>query len=302
MNARRYLADLSDSHRNTVRRVHPHGGLLILAAGILGVGAGSNAFAGSVFVTGHDPDFHGYVGANAVGAQNLIKQALNFTRDGNTAPILLLETSNDNAFLGDHVDSEQGLIASGYSGGNTAGNHYVKVSASQFATVDLSQYSSLFIPSDHGGSLTGDDLKALDARAGDVMAYLNAGGGLFAMAEDGFHTATASPPEAALFGFLPFLATSAPQQEYENGNVLTPFGLSLGLVNGDINGNFSHNIFTSTGGMTPVDRDAGGEILSLAWRGGITTGGVPDGGSSLLLLGLGSVALGSLRLRWRRTA
>jgi hypothetical protein len=36
--------------------------------------------------------------------------------------------------------------------------------------------------------------------------------------------------------------------------VLTAAGLSLGLTNSDINGNFSHNIFTATGGMNIVDR------------------------------------------------
>ena len=277
-------------------------GSLLAAAGLLGLGAGSTAFAGSVFVTGHDSDFHAFLGGNTVGAQNIIDQALNFTRNGNNAPILLLETSTANSALGDHTDSEQGLIASGYTAGATAGNHYVKVDASQFATVNLSLYSAVMIPSDHGGTLTGNDLQAAVGRAADLLSYINAGGGLFALAEDGFHTPATTGPEAPLFGFLPFLATSAPKGEFEGGNTLTPFGASLGLGNGDINGNFSHNIFTSTGGMTPVDTDATGEILSLAWRGSISTGGVPDGGSSLALLGLSSVLLAGLRLGRGRLA
>jgi hypothetical protein len=261
------------------------GSSILVAAALFGLGASSAALAGSVFVTGHDSDFHAFAGGNAIGAQNIINRALDFTRNGNTAPILLLETSTANNGLGDHVDSEQGLIASGYIAGTTPGNHYVKLNASQFATANLAQFSSLFIPSDHGGSLTGDDLNALNSRGADIIGYLNAGGGLFAMAEDGFHTPATTAPEGALFGFLPFLATSAPLGEFEGGNTLTPFGSSLGLTTSDINGNFSHNIFTSTGGMTPVDYDARGEILSLGWRGSISIGGVPDAGSSLLLLG-----------------
>ena len=70
----------------------------------------------------------------------------------------------------------------------------------------------------------------------------------------------------------------------------------MGLTGGDINGNFSHNVFTATGGMTPVDLDAGEEILSLAFRGTISVHGVPDGGSTLLFL----TASGGLLVRCRR--
>jgi hypothetical protein len=241
------------------------------------------AFAGSVFVSGHDSDFHAIAG-NTLGAQNIIDRALDFVRNGNTAPILFVESNTANLGLGDHLDSELGLMASGYTAGNTAGNYYVKVNATQFASANLSLYSAIFVPSDHGGTLTGDDLQALDARTADILNYVNGGGGLFALAEDGFHTAPSSGPVPALFGFLPFLATSAPLGEFENGNTLSAFGASLGLTTSDINGNYSHNIFTATGGMTPVDYDAGGEILSLATRQTITTHGVPETANTLTLI------------------
>lgn len=195
-----------------------------------------------------------------------------------------------NLGLGDHLDSEAGLQNSGYTPGTTPGNHYVKVNAADFASADLSLYSAIFVPSDHGGTLTGDDLEALDARSADILNYVNAGGGLLALAEDGNHTPATDGSTPALFGFLPFLVTAAPLSEFENGNTLTAFGLSLGLTTADINGNFSHNVFTATGGMNTVDVDAGGEILSLATRQTITSGGVPDISSTFLLL---SVALGA---------
>jgi hypothetical protein len=62
---------------------------------------------GSVFVTGHDPDFHAVQGSNALGAQHIIEDALTFTRNGNTNPILLIESNLNNIALGDHSDSEQ---------------------------------------------------------------------------------------------------------------------------------------------------------------------------------------------------
>ncbi len=255
------------------------------------------ASAGSVFVTGHDPDFHAQAGPNAAGAQAVIQLGLNFVRNGNTAPILLLESNTDNLGLGDHLDSELGLIASGYTLDTTPGNHYVKVNATDFATTNLSLYSALFVPSDHGGTLTGDDLQALDARTTDILNYVNGGGGLLALAEDGFHTPPSSGPAPALFGFLPFLATSAPLGEFENGNTDTAFGASLGLVNGDVNGNFSHNVFTSTGGMTVVDVDASGEILSLATRQTVTTHGVPDASETAVLVAAGLAAIVAIRGR-----
>lgn len=248
---------------------------------------------GSVFVSGHDPDFHSTQGPNTLGAEHLIQDALTFARNGNTAPFLFLESNTDNNALGDHVDSEAGLIASGFSAGITPGSHYVKVNATQFATANLSLYSAIFIPSDHGGSLTGDDLEALDGRAADILSYLNGGGGLVAWAEDGFHTPTTDKSTPAVFGFLPFLVTSTALTEAENANTLSPFGTSLGLLSTDINGNFSHNLFTATGGMTPIDFDSGKQILSLGFRGQFSVtgvGGVPEPGSIALL----ATALGSL--------
>ena len=47
--------------------------------------------------------------------QNIIQSALNFARAGDTAPILFLQSGLDNLALGDHTNSENGLIASGFS-------------------------------------------------------------------------------------------------------------------------------------------------------------------------------------------
>src|SRR5262249_26174215 len=157
------------------------------------------------------------------------------------------QSNTSNIALGDHTDSEQGLIASGYTSGSSPGDHYVKLNSTQFATTNLSQFSALFIPSDHGGTLTGDDLKALNARSTDIINYLNSGGGLFAGPEDGNRQPAAVGPQPQNFGFLPFLITGVPLSEAETGNTLTAFGLSLGLTNSDINANFSHNVFRNTG-------------------------------------------------------
>jgi len=274
-----------------------------VASALLGIASclaiSTTAVAGQVFVSGHDPDFHATLGGNALGARHIIQRSLGFVRNGNPAPFLFLETDPaPNNALGDHTDSGPGLIASGF----TSGVDFVRVNAAQFAALpSFTPFSAIFVPSDHGGSLMEGDLQALNARSGDVINYLNAGGGLVAFAEDGFHAPfPGAPPRSPLFGFLPFLVTSAPLSQTEVGNTVTPFGASLGLTNNDINGNASHNIFTATGGLNIVDVDASGEILSLAFQGQIRPGGVvPEPstwvtGSTALLIGLGSW--------WRRRA
>src|SRR5215467_10294400 len=89
---------------------------MTISAAILGLSA-KVTFAtpvGSVFVTGHDPDFHATLGAT-LNAQHIIQDALTFVRNGNTLPVLLLESNLNNIALGDHTDSEAGIVASGYT-------------------------------------------------------------------------------------------------------------------------------------------------------------------------------------------
>jgi hypothetical protein len=248
------------------------------------------ALAGNIYLSGHDPDFHANVGNNAVGAEHQIQVALNFARNGNTAPILFLETDLSNLSLGDHGDSEQGLINSGFAAGNTPGNHYVKVSASQFATANLSFYSAILVPSDHGGTLTGNDLQALDARASDIANYVNLGGGLVAFAEDGFRQQATVGPQPQNYGFVPLPVASAALPQFDFPFTLTAAGAALGLTSSDINGDSAHSYFTSTAGMTVLDFDPSGRPMSLALQ------IVPEPGTMSLL------ALGSLGLLARKAA
>jgi hypothetical protein len=48
---------------------------------------------------------------------------LTFARNGNTAPILLLESDTTNISLGDHLDSEVGLQDSGYTARSASGGN-----------------------------------------------------------------------------------------------------------------------------------------------------------------------------------
>ena len=68
----------------------------------------ASSFAGNIFVSGHDADFHA-VSGNTIGAQHLIQQSLLFARNGNTAPILFIQTNTSNIALGDHLDLTAGI-------------------------------------------------------------------------------------------------------------------------------------------------------------------------------------------------
>lgn len=263
------------------------------------------AWSGSIFLTGHDPDFHATAG-NVIGARDINQRAIAFITDPAFNPyasplhkFLFVEDQTIGVPL-QHLDGVPGIVASGYILGT---DFDVAGSAATLNTLLNggalgTTYDAIVIGSDFGGLLTQAELDVLNAHSSTIINFINNGGGLYAMAECGNPAVAPCLTSSGDYGYLPFLITGSPVQEAENGNLLTPFGLSLGLSNSDINGNFSHTVFLNTGGMNVVDHDAGGEILSLATRSRITTHGVPEPASSSLL----AAGLACLLARRRRTS
>jgi hypothetical protein len=256
---------------------------------------------GSIFLTGHDPDFHASAGPNTAGAQHINQDAINFIMDpffnpfvAGTKKFLFVECDTCAVPAG-HVNGALGITASGFVAGTDFETHGAADGLAAELALLGTKYSGIVIGSDFGGMLTQAELNILNADSAGIIKFLNSGGGLYAMAET-------TPPEglasSGFFGFLPFVVSTNPTGEFESGNTLTPFGASLGLINSDINGNFSHNVFTTTGGLNVVDTDPLGEILSLAGREIVPT---PEPGILILLvMGMASVALACRQARGQR--
>jgi len=255
--------------------------------------AALTASAGSVFVTGHDPIWHANQGGNTVGATNLAQTGIDYARNGSALPFLYIESKTTPVPPG-NVRTESFLTSVlGYGG------QYVVMDAADLSGLadfrtTLDSYSAIVVASDHGGMLGAAELAFLNGRVADIISFLNAGGGLYAEAES---NATGMIGAEDPFGFLPFLVTSTSFQAAETSNTVTSFGAGLGLVAGDVNGNFSHNFFSSTGGLSPVDLFNGDPSmpLTLAFRGQIDTGGVipiPELETyALMLAGLGALGM-----------
>lgn len=237
--------------------------LLLLAMSVFAAVPSHAATPGGIFLTGHDPDFHS-VGGNTTGAQHIIQRAVSFVTSGIASPRLLLVTDVHSPGAG-YIDPRLGMNAAGFSGYDVADDGTGGGAIKDLHTVNFSNYDVVVIASDYGGWLRQAELDILNARSSAIISFINGGGGLVAFAESGGASGTQTSHNR--FGFLPFVVSSTPLSQSETANTLTPFGTSLGLVNSDINGNFSHNVFTKTGPLQIVDLDPTNEILSAAERG-----------------------------------
>ncbi len=236
----------------------------------------NTTWAGSIFLTGHDPDFHAFAGGNnAPGAQQFNQAAIRFILDPNfnsfaaagISEFLFVESKVSPPE--GHTNGVNGIVASGYVPGVSFAIHDATDLNTQLNLLGT-KYGGIVVASDFGGVLTQSELNILDARNNDIISFLNRGGGLYAMAES--NGGTRLTPGGGRYGFLPFVVSSTQFDQGESDNRVTAFGAALGLTNSDVNGNFSHNIFTSAGGLTVVDTDSSGNILSLAGRGQVDPG------------------------------
>lgn len=279
-----------------MRILHAIGrGLAALGLGL----AALSASAGSIFVTGHDPIWHSGFGGNAAGATNLATTGIDYARNGSALPFLFVESKTTPVPSGNAHTASFLTSALGYAAAS-----YVVMDAADLAALPdfraaLNGFSAIVVASDHGGMLGAAELGFLNAHSADILSYLNAGGGLYAESES---NATGMIGATPRFGFLPFLVASSDFQASEISNTVTAFGAGLGLVDADVNGNFSHNFFASTGGMNAVDLFNGNAQmpLTLAFRGQIGQTGVVPEPETYALMGVGLLAIALMRRRRAR--
>lgn len=243
---------------------------------------------GGVFLSGHDADYHALpaTGPNAEGAQHVLARAVSYATYDILSPRILLVTDPENPGT-EYGDPRLGLDAAGY-GFDVADYGSGIEGALDLHAVNFYEYDAVMVASTFSGWLKQVEIDILNARAQELIDFVNAGGGLIVLSQA---DSEAGATFNNAFGFLPAVGFKTAHQ-YEDGFALTEFGRTLGLVETDIAGNFAHGYFEFTGGLTPVDLDASGRPVSLAMRGQpLSAGGA---GNQTADLGLEKVAAGGV--------
>ena len=233
----------------------------------------TTACAGSVFLTGHDADSHAdSTGGNPFGARNINQAAINFIRNPvvnpfvGVAPAGFLFVESRIEPSPEHNRGVNGIKKSGFVEGVDFRHHDASTLDSQLDLLGT-KYDSIVVASDGGGLLTQAEVDILVARSADIMAFLNSGGGIYAT-NDTISGLSKSPG----YSFLPFVRSHF-DNTFEAGFQLTNLGEGIGLSTSDVNGNVSHTVFDGTFGLHVIDRDADGQIISLAGRGPVNASG-----------------------------
>ncbi len=248
----------------------------------------TSANAGNVFLTGHDVLLHsGQNGYDAV--------ILDYLRNGEGT------RASYNVLYVTSGGTPGGLASVIAEGFNVTQITHAAFGAAPAAA--LAGKSAFVLPWWYDGEVAGNAAVTSAASKAAIEAFFNSGGDIWGNSSHSF-------PQ--YYNFLPAgVAASGPELagNPSSGFLATPEGTAIGITSGMINGNPTHNVFsTFAPAFTVFERyqSQTGSVISIGLvdgiitTGGITTGGVttggvtsvPDAGSAsfLLLFGLGTLA------------
>ena len=246
--------------------------MLVLSAVVFALLPAASASAGRLLVTGHDADYHCQGGSQC----HFVEVATNYVRGGApdpAKPVLVLDRAD--------FDFPQALD-NAFPGGIP--RVVMEPQSAAFAAEPLTpdRYSAILIASDtscggcdlNPGGSEGEtaDSDAINARKGDIEAFFNAGGGIYANA--GAEHGNGTDPDDVFYNFVPIPVGGV---EVQGPFCLTPEGAFLGfedpVVGGDcpdmsrrtgdtddINCCATHNSFTEpdpTTALKVAERDTG---------------------------------------------
>ena len=180
------------------------------------------AHAGRILITGHDADLHCAGGAGC----NFVKVAVNYVREGApqpNRPVLVLDRG-----------AKQFVTALNTAFTDRVPRVVMDPRSDQFKNAPLTtdRYSAILVASDTtcGGcdlneANSAPDSRAINNRKGDIAAFFNAGGGIYANAGGQRGDGQPSTPDV-YYDFLPIPAGGEP---VTGPFCLTPIGAQLGF-------------------------------------------------------------------------
>ena len=217
----------------------------------------SGAFAGDIYLTGHDVDLHG----NQNGYDRVILDYLRGSVAASSYRVGIV-TGNVSSFT---------TFGAGY-GSRVARDITSFTSASDFrsflGTVDVMVVASA--ESCGGCVFSPADVALLNTFRPEVTTFFNAGGDIFGLT---------GANDAAYYGFLPpsAVATGAPISG-SSGFTATAAGMAIGILPNMINGFQTHNRFVSQDPAFTVMETRGAEVISI----GLRDGRIDDGGGIVI--------------------
>jgi hypothetical protein len=262
-------------------------------AALLLVGPVSSASAGRMIATGHDLDCHaGGINCTTTGQQHFLKVSVDFVRGGAPAPAKPVLVLSCNASDSSASDLET-VMEINY--GSSVPRTNLCPSSAAFAAEPLTtdRYSAILVGSSchdnhkyslnnncEGASGTTPDSDALNARAADIAAFFNQGGGILALAGAVSGDGDPATGPDTYYNFAPIgLGGHVVNPPFK----LTEFGQLMGFedsgngigTNNDINCCETHNSFTEPPAGSPIkvtERDSTNAPETLAVGGSIKNG------------------------------